>query len=930
MFSHFKKTSFILTLLFSNIIFAGDITYLTGFENSLSKLTSFQSSMSFRQHDCPIKPTPICPSIIEDLVKDDMTDRALIIESRAPICKSMIAEARKKKFTLYNNAVNAQKFYENGRFGYLGDYSHSVIKSCIKSNTSSEVDQISKFYYYNARLNQGATKITQERFLIAKLLKTSTPPCPNNDMLAAASKVCEVSKSCASEIDIKQFSSKVEKDEELYSAIVDQLKAFPQNCEQNEKCKSERSSLSASLMGLIKLNPWFLNESFKSEKRKFTTEQRLKSYLTLTDRNLSRLEKKISETSDCIHGKVSEKCGLDDMREVLSYTPEMPEVYVKNRVENQLSSLMQVQSCLEDGSLDRNRVGQIMNDTYVNVGLTVATLGLGALANSARLASSISYGRATRVLAESLNLSFDIYSAAISAKETIDACNANKLSFQFQGLNEKEVCESSGSSLSPANRKEGSCLVSTGFTAFGALVAMPGGARVFKLMKEAGYIKPQNIDVAAQPTRDAVEVLPLTLAATASTSTRATTTATHTPAVGTRPQARKEDLAISSNERRAPGASSSSGARVATQIEGKIGEPISIATVPNLPTSIRISEFEKADGTKSIFYSFPELLPNGTWVKSSRELPIDSISGGINANFPAGRELFEKIAHEKSGKAYLAFIDVGSLGAVNKTFKAGDAAGDRYLKAVADKIMKNGEGKITLARLGGDEFGLIIDETDPKKVKALLEKIQTDIRLDLAGDAKQVFRDEKIVRAEEYKEAIARILKEKGSVTEADKAAVRARIDELARIQQPDISIGSTQIGRSDNLPSMLERAEAQAKKMKTQTALEFGRSAEKYGSTAVPRATPSPMYRAPVEAPATSSTWSGAAPSTPTPPAFDAIRDMLAQRKEEIQRIGSTSVARYEDEAGRSSYRAERFVTDPVSGQRRTVSTEIPTRGNT
>ena len=933
-------------LLFSSgkFLFAADITFQTGFETSLSRLNQYQGVM-----ECSRRPPPSCPTVLNDLVQDDFKDRAWIIESRAPICNTNLAQARQKRGTLYNNAINSQKLFEQGRFGYLGNYSHSVVRSCIKSNSANEVDQVSKFYYYNARLNEAAAKLTQERVLIAKLLRTEQPPCPSMDVLEAANKVCEQAKNCSSETNLAEFSKKVEKDEEIYYEILKHLKSFPKNCDETEQCKTQRAALSATLMGLIQKNPWFLNESFKDSRRERKTEQRLKDYLTRTDINLRTMQNKFQQTSECIHGMKSDKCGLDDMREVLSYTPDLPEMYVRDRVENQLTTLMTTQSCLEDGSLDRNRTGQIMNDTYINVGLTVATLGLGAIANSARIASAVSYGRAARTIAESLNLSFDIYSAATSAHEAIKACDSNKFSFQFRKLDSAQVCAASGSALSVASRNEGSCIVSSSFAAFGALVTIPGGARVLKLMKEAGYIKTQA-DVVAQAAANATRTASAAPAATAiavtHTASVSTTTATASTtaagARGPRPVAdgdlagattgrprteatRKEDTRTHLPDRRTP---SQQSATVA-QADAVASKSIAVTTIPNVPSAIKISELQQADGTKKLFYSFPEMLPNGTWVKSTKELPIDPISGGINANFPAGRELFEKIAQEKSGKAYMAFVDVGSLGAVNKTFKAGEEAGDKYLKAVADKIMKNGEGKVTLARLGGDEFGLIIDETDPKKVKALLEKIQADIRLDMAGDARQVFRDEKIVRAEEYKAAIDKILKEKGVVTEADKAAVRARIDELAKIQQPDISIGSTQIGSRDNLPGMLSRAEAQAKAMKTQTALEFGRSAEKYGSSAAPRSRPNPMYRAPVEAPAPSSSWTDLATRPQAPPSA-ALRDIASTRKEELKRFGSVNLARYEDEAGRSSYRVERFVTDTATGTRRAVTTEIPTRGNT
>lgn len=355
-------------------------------------------------------------------------------------------------------------------------------------------------------------------------------------------------------------------------------------------------------------------------------------------------------------------------------------------------------------------------------------------------------------------------------------------------------------------------------------------------------------------------------------------------------------------------------------------------TITNLPESLKLDKVERIDGSSYLQYSFAEKLPDGTWVRSQKELPIDKLTGAINANFVGGREFFEKMALAKAGRSHLAFIDVGSLGAVNKTFKAGTEAGDRYLKAVAEEIIKNGEGKVTLARLGGDEFGLIIDSADPKKVKSILENIQNSIRKKLDGDAHQVFRDEKIARADKYREEAKKLAAQNpdGKLTAENKAALRQDIDELAKIQQPDVSIGSTQIGQGEDLNDLLFRSESQAKDMKIQTTLNFGRSAEKYGSSAIPNSRPSPMFQAPVSTSSNTSTWTVSGKSESESLDLGSLRSMRVVRKEEVSRVGTMTLARYEDELGRTTYRAEKFLKDGPGGEKRKISTEIPTRGST
>ncbi|MNK08080.1 response regulator PleD [compost metagenome] len=354
-------------------------------------------------------------------------------------------------------------------------------------------------------------------------------------------------------------------------------------------------------------------------------------------------------------------------------------------------------------------------------------------------------------------------------------------------------------------------------------------------------------------------------------------------------------------------------------------------TIPQVPEGLKLENVQRFDGSEYIQYSYAEKLPDGTWVRNQKELPFDKLTGGIDANYPAGREFFEKIVEAKAGKAHLAFIDVGGLGAVNKRFQAGEVAGDRYLKAVAAEIMKNGEGKVTLARMGGDEFALVIDSADPKKVQSILEKIQEGIRKNLDGDAHQVFREEKIVRAEKYREEAKKLSAQRsdGMLTAEDKKVLRQDIDDLAKIQQPDISIGSSQIGQRESFNNTLARAESQAKDMKIDTALNFGRSAEKYGSDATPRSRPSPLYTAKVEPPASSQTWAEKG-SAGEKVDLESLRTMKLERKQEVSRIGDSTLARYEDEMGRSRYKVEKYSTDPKTGKRVQTSYEVTTRGTT
>lgn len=338
------------------------------------------------------------------------------------------------------------------------------------------------------------------------------------------------------------------------------------------------------------------------------------------------------------------------------------------------------------------------------------------------------------------------------------------------------------------------------------------------------------------------------------------------------------------------------------------------ATVAKMPDNMRLSERVNLEGKKQIYFERPEKLSSGEWVRGWQEIQMDSLTGAIDGNYPSGREFANKLIKAKAGEAHVAFIDVGVLGEINKA--AGKKEGNKYIQGVAEKIMKHGQGKVTLIRQGGDEFMLIVDEKDSKKVQQILETIRNDLRADTQGPAKRVFHDEKARRAQAYRENPS--------------PENRERIAEFARVQQPDISIGSAQIGVQDQIPELMAKVEEQAKRMKTETALKFGRSANKYGSTATPNERPEPMFKAEIDVPAASSSFNKQASSSQKVPPLEKLRSMKLTPQEEIYKTDDLSIARYKDELGGRTYRLERRHIDSVTGKEEVVSYDLPERGNT
>lgn len=904
-------------LFFSSFGFAAEYGGNERFLSSLSLLNDLQNP-----HSCLKNPkfSGQCSDILSQLVKDDEQHRLFVFKSMAPSCKAylgppsssgvhkVVSLVKPKEIQDFNHPDLLQRAFQTNKMKYLGEYTHENAKKCMLRPETKNNSVVAKFYYYAARLNETAGKIAQEQVIIDRYLnEKSKTKCPNEYLLAAARDTCEKALTCSQQETFEQLAARVPQEEELYLQTKTALTQIPENCDKDESCKKQKDALSALLAGLLEKNPWFLNEDFNSQKSKNSTKIRLEQYLKLARENLQTQQGQLEKAAMCIQTSNSEECKIDEVREILAITEDLPHTTGGlTATEKILNNHMNYQSCLEDASLARNRASGVVSDALKNAGLGLAVLPIGARWAAAKAGKMVLTEAAALMGAD---VALNVLSSRDSWKAVGEKCfSSDHMAFQFKMLPQNEICQNQSAALSPGAQETSACLINAGLSTLSALPFVGIGYNVVRYSQTAGIWKS-----AATPLKDAAHL------------TKTQPEAVVTNPTGTATGRRTADV-TEQIERRQGGV-----LKVTSCAECRSESVIEHAAMPNLPKSMRILEGEKIDGSKSLYYKHSEKLKDGSWVATVREFQVDDITGTINANYPAGRELFEKIALEKAGKAHFAFFDVGSLGFVNKQFKAGSEAGDRYLKGVADKIREVGGSKVTLARTGGDEFGLIIDETDPAKAKALVKQIQESIRLDLKGDAKKIFFEEKVVRAQEFREALAKLQAEyPEGVSAEQKAQLLARIEELAKVQQPDVSIGVTQIGLEDRFVDLAARTEEQAKKMKIATALQFARSAAKYGSKETPNARPKPMYLAEVADPTSSPSWYMASKTTEAASAIDSLRVMSTSPKEEILRFSDMSVVRFEDELGRSIYKTERFFTDPATGKRVAVISEIPTRGAT
>lgn len=92
-----------------------------------------------------------------------------------------------------------------------------------------------------------------------------------------------------------------------------------------------------------------------------------------------------------------------------------------------------------------------------------------------------------------------------------------------------------------------------------------------------------------------------------------------------------------------------------------------------------------------------------------------------------------------SGRVALLFVDLDGFKAVNDEF--GHAAGDRLLRAIAERLGGEVRAADTLARVGGDEFVVLLEDLrDPKSAARLAERLALalDAPFELGGRAVRV------------------------------------------------------------------------------------------------------------------------------------------------------------------------------------------------
>lgn len=870
-----------------------------------------------------------CPKTLEDWVNDDFKDkwRFVSFKSSSKTCQDSVNTYRdsltknnlKPQFTKPSQLANV---YSEKLTSVVSAQNVGKISLCNSLPNDKATVAQARFYNASAKFSEANKQIMDELAFI-----DANDPNSNgflNDM-DCKSEFSEVSIRCSQ---LKSQKSQCQQSQEeqvknLITKTQDNLKVIRELDLAQQACVKEALSEKGALLPgrgarysesakkKIKENcdpigaaleirksqtPWTSGKEFKSLVVSYksqprngvvnisydTSEETIRKAIALqfsaNRKNLAQIYRQNETDFKCLtENNVSYvDC---DFKKIRTRTVELPDAkYLTlnaNETEKEAKTFLEAENCLLETGEAREKKIDTIDNVAIGVGALVFTGGLGFAVNSARVLNTFNTLARFKNIVNGINVGINAGVTTHQIHHTHQTCKEETnavIDYAKQNNLEKEnICLAADSSFSKIQDAESSCLVEALLTLPSVIPYLGGVQSLKSLLKDAKWIKNKKLNRAVDKSS------PPPVSSTANV----------------------------------------------------LGEPVDVyksfqftrAEVPTISfrsPDIQIIKVEGVNGAKAKHF-FRETVQDdkGVYKNMTRELHFDELTGAIDANLTSSRLAFEKMVMQSSGKAHLVTVDLANLGVANA---AGKKAGNAYIKAFADSVMKKAEGKVTLARTGGDEFTLLIHEKDPEKVVKLLNEIRDDFT-DKTGVAKKVFTNQK-------KSLVTKLKKDPSKEN-------MSRVLAFSKTQYPMFSVGSTEIGAGENLTQLMIRSESQGNNVtKIPTTLANGRPALKYGNTEDPSKVPRPLFKAEIPSPVKSANLEVASGKTQgqfLPPPNFAYDEVTRVRAQEIIKVDGLTISEYKTKFGEVSTHAEKWVMDPKTKKPILESThELPTRAST
>ncbi len=360
------------------------------------------------------------------------------------------------------------------------------------------------------------------------------------------------------------------------------------------------------------------------------------------------------------------------------------------------------------------------------------------------------------------------------------------------------------------------------------------------------------------------------------------------------------------------------------------GKKISTITEYKLPASMQLSTYKNLGGKEVTIYEQAVRTVEGDVKILAHELPIDSMTQFIDANFSGGQKFMQNLARESQGKVTYLSIDLNSLGFINNNYNKvagvskGNVVGDDYLKIVSQLIREKVDGKGVPFRTGGDELGILLQTSDEVEVKKFLE----DLVAEAKARTKHLVTEEKKLNAKEFKQGISEG-KDKEALTREflDSSSGKYYSNGI-----PGLSVGASKVGVGEPIHFALARADERVRIAKLNNCIALARDCTKYGGSIPEKGSHpdfdyKPLVGDVAEAP--SKYWF-VFPYEQGPPLSIAKKGYVNELKvRDVARVGPYSISQYKNELGAETFRTNIYFTND-KGVRDFYTAELYVNKNT
>lgn len=337
----------------------------------LEELTVNEKKIKCGSHDLQNRP---CGPVIIDYLKDREKNwhfSLFVQENPREMCSNIDIIDR-----YYTSEEKLDNFFQEYTYGMIPSFK-KINNQCFDklSSMKEKNEAISYYYYAQMRILEDSLQSLSSMAAIDKKLGRPVLENVNCDNLGKAKTVCLEMKKCSS--GKKQMHTNIANTQ----MALEILEKIENTKPKNSKEESEREQI---IGGLGVLYPWINGKEFKKiynpelRKDKKHIEKALTSQFLSTRKSLDKRLTSYYNLEKCIENE-SDDC--DDFHEKLNELTRAPILGNNlNPKEIHAANYQHREACINNQRTIRNNANELMVEFAISSGLTVATMGLGAVA----------------------------------------------------------------------------------------------------------------------------------------------------------------------------------------------------------------------------------------------------------------------------------------------------------------------------------------------------------------------------------------------------------------------------------------------------------------------------------------------------------------------------------------------------------------------